>query len=1042
MVVRLAPAPAYRRLGAISDPKPNRLSYVVMPTRLIAADQFMRISLIVSIHAPTSSLVLLIAYVFSAPVHGQQSALDVIEAARGGRHWVDTPTSPPKPPQASLDCMQIEPGLDIQLVAAEPLVMDPVAIAFDRFGRLFVIEYADYPTGPQDGESPLSRLVYLEDENQDGIADRRHVFADQLNFAHSLMALDDGWLVGAQTQILFLRDTDGDHRADEREVLFDGFTPAHPQMQIGNPRWGMDNWIYCNYGPGQVTSKVTPNTPVALPRKDIRFHPATLHMEADSGLGQYGNTIDRWGHRFYATNRNPILCTLLPPRLLKRNPYVVIATGHYDVSPSGGDARVFPLVRMKSNYLSHAGTHTSACGVTAYVGDLLGSKFANSVFVCEPIGHLVTRSIVEADGVLLKARRARESEDFIASTDTWFRPSSLANGPDGALYLADMYRLWVEHPKFLPKEIADRLDWRAGDDRGRIYRIAPADVRIRRFEPPTDTRGTVALLDDPNGWRRTLGQRRLVRQQAKSAASAIRTLLHTSPRATTRLHALWTLDGLEELSKADVLHGLDDVDPHVRRDAARLCARWLDDDSVFSKLAAKIGDRDTRVRFEIALALGDTDRAEATPLLVQLAREGIHDRWFSRGVLTSAKTRAGDILRAWTTNEPGLGRPHAETTWFLEQLGTIVGARGDAQELDAVFDLVFALDATDLWWRAAVINGIGQGLPRHRGPLGRIELRDLVKNPPEGLQHVASRLTDFLRRAKQLATDDSPSSDDRAALIELLAYQPFDQSKSTFETLLQVHQPLEIQQATMRAITANGSSQGADLLLRRWQQLGPAVRQPALSYVLRRTPTTKRLLESMAAGLIHPAALSVDERVRLLKHPDQTIRRMATKQFGGAVSVNRQEVVSQYQQAVSLEASAERGFVVFQKICAKCHRINGVGHEAGPDLSDVGNRSRTALLHDILDPNAKVEPRFTSYVIQTDDGLLFEGLIVSETAEAVVLNLGEGKQQIVARDEIMRIRASELSLMPEGIEKEVGVQEMADLLEFLHVRQPASRIVP
>ncbi len=191
----------------------------------------------------------------------QQNALEMIEANRGGRHWVDAETAPPRSPQETLKSLQVEPGVDVQLFAAEPMVFDPVAITFDQQGHLYAVEYGDYPIGPPEGDQPLSRIVMLEDVDQDGRADRRHVFADKLNFAHSAMAYQGGLLVGAQTEILYLRDTDGDHVADVREVLFDGFQPAHPQMQIGNPRYGLDNWVHLNYGPGTVTRRATFDLP-------------------------------------------------------------------------------------------------------------------------------------------------------------------------------------------------------------------------------------------------------------------------------------------------------------------------------------------------------------------------------------------------------------------------------------------------------------------------------------------------------------------------------------------------------------------------------------------------------------------------------------------------------------------------------------------------------------------------------------------------------------------------------------------------------------
>jgi putative membrane-bound dehydrogenase-like protein len=975
----------------------------------------------------------------------QKNALEIIEGVRGGRHWIDEKTPPPKSPEESLACLQIEPGLEIQLVASEPLVRDPVAITFDRRGRMFVVEYGDYPIGPEDGGDPLSKVVYLEDTDGDGQVDKRHVFADKLTFAHSLMPFRDGLIVGAQTQILFLQDTDGDHVADIRKVVFDGFTPAHPQMQIGNPRWGMDNWIYFNYGLGKITSSKDPDRPpVIMPRKDIRIDPFGLTIEADSGMGQFGNTIDRWGNRFYCTNRNPIMTTLLPPAVLKRNPYTVTATAHYDVGKSGGDTRVYPLVAMKSNYLSHAGTHTSACGVTAYTGDLLGGTFQDSVFVCEPIGHLVTRSIVKPNGLRLTAERARSKADFIASTDTWFRPASLANGPDGVLYLADMYRLWVEHPKFLPPEIAAKIDWRAGEDRGRIYRIVPKDAKPEPFTPPETLNDMAKLLESPNGWKQYLGQRLLVEKlmtiseggDGHKIKPALKQLVRQHPNATTRLHALWTLNGIFPPSRQDVLQGMKDVDAHVRHDAVRLTQRLIKDDEIFNSLAELADDSDASVRFQVALALGNSTRPEATQVLTALALKDGQDSWFVSGLLTSTRERSGAVLNALVSNQKFTATGNAARTHLVKRLATAVGVRGDVEEVATLLQSLAggqaaSSESTGVWWQAAAISGLGQGLPRYRGALGRLSLPLLLNNPPEGLAKAAGGMRELLAQSQQAALDRSRPAAGRAAAVELLAYRPFAEAAPAFEELLETDQPVEVQVACINALSANGSETAAKIVLDRWQELGPAVRGPALTLLFRRTTSTKLALDAMTAGTMRPAALSIDQRVRLLKHSDAKLREQAKKLFGGAVSSNRQAVAKKYQPALSLEASAAAGAKIFEKTCSKCHRINGKGHQVGPDLSDVRNRSHLALLYDILDPNSKVEPRFTAYTVATVDGKVFNGLIVSETDAAVVLRMAEGKEQTIGRGEIEVIRASKVSLMPEGVEKDVTPQNMADLLEFL-----------
>lgn len=973
-----------------------------------------------------------------------RETLQSVEAFRGGRHWADAKTAPPKSPEESLKTLQTEPGVTIELFAAEPLVEDPVAIAFDWKGRMFVVEYGDYPIGPPEGEPPLSRIVVLEDEDQDGRADKRTVFADHLKFAHSLLPHGGGIIVGAQTQILFLVDTNEDNVADQRYVLFDGFTPAHPQMQIGNPRLGLDGWIYCNYGPGAIRAENHRGEPVKMPRQEFRFNFDTMEFEPASGLGQFGNTIDSWGNRFFCTNRNPIMTAMFPQNVVNRNPYAVIPKAHYDVGASGGDTRVYPLVDMKSNYLSHAGTHTSACGVTAYRGGLFDKSFRRSVFVCEPIGHLVTRSVIQEDGLQLTAARARPKADFIASSDTWFRPASLATGPDGALYLADMYRLWVEHPKFLPEEIAKKLDWRAGEDRGRIYRIRPTHQPIRKhWNPCFDD---VPMLSDPNGWRRMQAHQSLLVAPSNEDIKALQRVLKSWPVPVARLHALWILNGLGLFDRADseyrvsLIEATKDGDWHIRSTAIQIASGYLKEDAgLTSEVLKLVSDPDVGVRFQVALALGETQSHEATQALSALALRDGHDEWFRKGILTSAAERSGAILVSILGDSEFTESGNSQRIDLIRELATVVGSRGHLAELESLLTTISATagrtEQVSSWWQTAAMSGLAIGLPRHRGSLGRVSLASLLSKPPQELSECVAGIKGLVDRSQNVALNRKAAVTDREAAIELMSYQSFSLIRDAIAELLRTDQPVAVQSSAIEALRRTGSEGAAELILERWETLSPAIKQSAMSLLWRRTSTIVASLEAMVAGRINRSAVDLDQRIRLLKSSNQDIRSLAVKVFGGAISENRREVAATYRSALTHEASVERGLKVFQRVCSKCHKIDGKGFEVGPDISDVRNRSREALLYDILDPNSKVEPRFADYAIATDDGRVFNGLMISESADAVVLRQPEGKQQVIPRSEIEAIRSSGKSLMPEGVEKEVTVPQMADLLEYLKSRR-------
>ena len=253
-------------------------------------------------------------------------------------------------------------------------------------------------------------------------------------------------------------------------------------------------------------------------------------------------------------------------------------------------------------------------------------------------------------------------------------------------------------------------------------------------------------------------------------------------------------------------------------------------------------------------------------------------------------------------------------------------------------------NSSGMWWQNAVLSGLAIGLPRHRGSLGRVSLPKLLANPPSQVADAIVPLRALIGRTASVALDSSLPMGDRIAAIELMGYQPLEQSSATYEKLLGNSQPVDVQLACVEAMQNVTNDNVAKIVIDSWSELGPRVRLPALGLLLRRNKTTRHALEAMRTGLINPAIVDIDMRVQLLQHRDSSIKALAEHVFGAVVAADRREVAKQYMAALTMKASATEGIKVFDRVCAKCHRINGRGHEVGPDISDVQNRSREALL--------------------------------------------------------------------------------------------------
>ena len=574
-------------------------------------------------------------------------------------------------------------GFRVELVAAEPLVADPVDIAWGPDGKLWVVEMADYPLGIDGRGKPGGRVRYLEDTDGDGRYDRSTVFLEGLNCPNGVMPWRKGVLVTAAPEVLYAEDTDGDGKADVRRALFRGFGEGNQQHRVNHLRWGLDNWVYLANGDGGAGANglirsVKTGKEVEIRGHDVRIRPDSGALDVVTGQAQFGRCRDDWGNWFGCNNRNPGWHYALVDHYLRRNPYVAAPPGRITLNP---DAEPIPIGRVISyrrvGYQvpekgAVRGRFTSIGGMTCYRDELLGPKLRGDVFTSDSVFNVVHRTALVPDGVTFRGKRAPAEQhcEFLASDDPWFRNNTLRTGPDGALYVVAMYRLSIEHPEWIEDQVEEILDLRLGEDRGRIYRVVPEGKKLRPI-PRLDRLDTTALveaLDSPNGPQRDLAQQMILWRADKAATEPLEAMATGSERALARLHALCTLDGLGALRAGIVAEALADEHPGVRRHAIRLSESLVNSHPALSAALLKLlDDTDPQVRMQLAYSLGEWKDPRAAVALGRMALEYADDPYLSAAVMSSAT--AGTEAMIADVKAGSKGTPaHSRLLAMLEQL--------------------------------------------------------------------------------------------------------------------------------------------------------------------------------------------------------------------------------------------------------------------------------------------------------------------------------------------------------------------------------------
>lgn len=955
----------------------------------------------------------------------------------------ELPRIAPTEPAAALGTIRVLPGFRIEQVAAEPLVHSPVAISFDAAGRMYVVEMIDYS---EQATEHLGTVRLLEDCDGDGRFDKSTVFADGLSWPTAVICYDGGVFVGAAPDIYYLKDTDGDGKADLRKTVFTGFGRSNIQGLLNSFQWGLDNRIHgaTSSSGGQVRRADRPDeTPINLSGRDFAFNPKTLELAATSGGAQHGMCFDDWGRKFVSSNSDHIQMVMFEDRYLARNRYLAAPSARLSIAADGPQAEVFRIspvepwriVRTRLRVSGAvpgaiegggraAGYFTGATGVTLYRGDAWPAEYVGQAFVGDVGSNLVDRKILEPQGVAMLARRADPGREFVASTDIWFRPAQFANAPDGNLYIIDVYREVIEHPESLPPVIKKHLDLTSGRDRGRIYRVVREDFRqpvLARLDCATTT-DLVAQLDSPNGWRRDTAARLLYERQDRAALTPLHQLAQSAAIPQGRLHALYALAGMQQLTVDDLLPRLGDAHPRVREHAVRLAEKFAGDSAALrDRLLALVSDPDPRVRYQLAFTLGEFHDPRNNDALVRLLKQDGRDTWIRLAVFSSLSERPGRIFASLLDDVAF--RSDASGGDVLAAVVRQVGLQAAADDVSQAVAAIEKLPDGQQQLAAHLAESLMAGLQRRKS-----RLRETIASQPGKFRMLLDRM---LSEARQSAGDESQSAGRRTAAIHTLELAPAATVRDFLSSLLAAQQPPAVRSAALKALASFDDPEVGGAIIAAWPALGPTLRAAATEAVLSRRAWTLALLGALETEAI-PLSDIDPNRLRMLAHNrDPEVRRRGALVADRLKLARRHDVVEAYQPALSMRGDPARGKQHFQKQCAVCHKLEGTGYEIGPNLAALQNRGAEAILVNVLDPNREVNPQYVNYTVVTTDGRTLSGLIAAETANSITLKRQEGATDTVLRNDIEELHSSGLSIMPEGLEKQLDAQAVADLIAYI-----------
>jgi putative membrane-bound dehydrogenase-like protein len=968
-------------------------------------------------------------------------------------------------PQDAVKRMKVADGFQVQLVAAEPEVRQPVTITFDDRGRLWVIQYLQYPTPaglkavkvdqylrtvydrvpepPPKGPKGIDRITILDGPDETGRLRKAKDFVADLNLASGMALGHGGVWVAQPPYLLFYPDRNGDDVPDgDPEVHLSGFGMEDSHAFANSLQWGPDGWLYGAQG-STVTAKIRG---IEFQQGIWRYHPITKEFElfAEGGGNTWGLDFDRHGNLLASTNwgGKAMLHQVQGGYYVKgfgkhgplHNPYTF---GYFEHVP----------------YKDFKGGHVT-CGGVLYTGGAFPEAFDGVFIASNPLSNALHWHILQRDGSSFTARHGGE---FLVGNDPWFRPIDCLVGPDGALYLADWYDKRINHVD--PVDNWDRTN-------GRIYKVMAVNGGRKPPEGPTASGGLrpplatrsskelVGLLSHPNSWYVREARRILAERRDRSIIPTLRQNIEKD-RGQLALESLWALyvsGGFsEELAPALLGHANEDVRAWTVRllgDAKQVSPAVRDR---LVELART--DRSSTVRSQLACSSKRLPGPQGLPIVRELLRrqEDVNDPfiplllwWAIEDKAVSDRERVLGLLDSPEAWRLPLVRQH-----LIERLARRYMAEGGDANLTSCAQLLArapGAEEVELLLRGMEKALEGRNLPQPPPALEK-PLATLQKTHGNSLTLIrfALRLgsASAFDRALQLVADPKQAAGDRAGLIEILGQLGKPACVPVLLRLLTGTEPNAVRLAAISALQPFPDPQISAVVLELYPKMSPDLRGRAQTLLLSRPGSTLEFLKTVDAGKVSPKEVPLEQLRRTVGYNNPEIDKLVAKHWGKVAQATAGEKQARIRSLASILRAAgsgnpTAGKPLFQKHCGVCHTLFGEGNKIGPDLTGVDRKNRDYLLMHIVDPSAVIRQEFLAFVVETKDGRLLTGLIAEETPKAITLLNEKNERTVLARDQVESLNASPVSLMPEKILDPLTNEEIRDLFSYLQSDGPTT----